>query len=369
MQFSDFHKFLVSVGGLSLAAAVALPILLLRSQKTVMVTEKQLADLSPNARDAVEAQQKQALWIINYWPPVSIVLFAIGTVLIVVGAVIWKKRQDLLNDRESAELEKVKLEHEKTRHEIRALIRDNKEGEEEAVEAAIKESAADPPSSDQDDRTEVPRPRPPTEKEERPDDGSRASTTRTNISALKTVATNVGSLEIRGMLNYIRAQEEAVLYLERVYAGKLDVVRNVRLGVDRADFMVTSDTEDMPNLAVDVSQINGTSVARPKVRQSLEWAQEARYAARQSFRGRFRPVVFFVIPTNSPPKLSEVVRSEIQRGIHGFSDLSEKPPPMTIILVESEAFETLPLEKSVFAGPDPRVLEWLPSVAAAAESN
>ncbi|WP_145780938.1 hypothetical protein [Micromonospora taraxaci] len=371
LQFSEFHKFLVSAGGLSLASAVALPVLLLRSQKAVMVTQKQLADLSPDSKSAVLEQQRQALWVINHWPHASIALGAIGLLLIFIGGTIWKTRQDRLNERESEDLTSVKLEQERVRHEIRSLIRQNKETDDETVDAIdqsleAEEVAPTEESSQSATAEDLPNPRKPSDKANQETAPTMSSGTRANIEALQIVKRNAGTKEIRGMLAYIQAQEEALLYLERLYEGKLDYVRGVRVGRERADFIVTSDTDDMPHLAVDVATLSGltTTVVRRRVLQAIEWARTASYSTHKEFNGPFRPVIFFVSPDLQNSKLRDLAFREIEQAL-GVRDLADGVPPMTIILVRSDGFDTLPLDKSLFTGPHPTFLQWTATPRAA----
>ncbi|SCF11712.1 hypothetical protein GA0070612_3932 [Micromonospora chokoriensis] len=183
--------------------------------------------------------------------------------------------------------------------------------------------------------------------------------TRANIEALQIVKKNAGTREIRGMVAYIQAQEEALLYLERLYEGKLDYVRGVRIGRDRADFIVTSDTDEMPNLAVDVAPLSGLSstAVRRRVSQAIDWAQGASYATQKEFSGPFRPVIFFISPDLQNSRLRNVAFQEIERALDR-RDLADVVPPMTIILVRSDGFDTLPLDKSLFTGPTPTFLQW-----------
>ena len=330
-----------------------------------MVTQKQLADLSPDSKSAVLEQQRQALWVINHWPHASFFLAAIGLLLIFIGGAIWKTRQDRLNERESEDLKSVRLEHERIRHEIRSLIRKNKEADDETVDAIDQSSeAAELAPTEDTSQTataeDVPNPRKPSDTT---NPGTAAPTmssgTRANIEALQIVKRNAGTKEIRGMLAYIQAQEEALLYLERLYEGKLDYVRGVRIGRERADFMVTSDTDEMPHLAVDVATLSGlsTTTVRRRVSQAIEWARAASYSTHKEFNGPFRPVIFFVSPDVQNSRLREVAFREIEQALDR-RDLADQVPPMTIILVRSDAFDTLPLDKSLFMGPHPTFLQW-----------
>ncbi|MEU8369065.1 hypothetical protein [Micromonospora tulbaghiae] len=283
-----------------------------------------------------------------------------GLLLIIVGGTIWKRRQDRLNERESADLKSVELEHEKTRHEIRGLIRQNKEDDEETVDAIDQSSEAaeiatpeDAPQSSESEK--VPNQRQATDTASPAMSGG----TRANIEALQIVKKNAGTKEIRGMLAYIQAQEEALLYLERLYEGKLDYVRGVRIGQSRADFIVTSDTDEMPNLAVDVAPISGLNptAVRRRVSQAVEWARAASYWTHKEFSGPFRPVIFFISPDLQKSRLRDIAFQEVERALDR-RDLADAVPPMTIILVRSDGFDTLPLEKSLFTDPTPTFLHW-----------
>ncbi|QKW13033.1 hypothetical protein [Verrucosispora sp. NA02020] len=329
-----------------------------------MVTPEQLSDLSPDSKSAILEQQRQALWVINHWPRASIFLAGVGVVLILVGGTVWKRRQDRLNERESADLKSVNLEQERTRHEIRALIRQNKEADEETVDAIgqsseVAEIAPTENTPQSGTAEEVPNPR------RHSDTASQdiatptiSSGTRANIEALQIVKKNAGTKEIRGMLAYIQAQEEALLYLERLYEGKLDYVRGVRIGRDRADFVVTSDTDEMPHLAVDVATISGpsTTAVRRRVSQAIEWARAASYSTHKEFNGPFRPVIFFVSSDLQNSRLRDAAFVEIERALYP-RDSADEVPPMTIILVKADGFDALPLDKSLFTDPSPIFLQ------------
>jgi hypothetical protein len=308
LQFTDFHKFLVSVGGLACVAAGALPIFLLRTQKTVSVTTKQLTELSPDARTATEIQQAQVLWLLNSWPVISAALLAGGIALIIIGAVIWKRRQDVLNSKEAAEIRKIDAESEKAQQESVALSRANQETPKE-TEVALEEKATE--VGDAQLEGEILEAGTLTTSESRAETVRPAPTAGAALSALQAILAASEDLapEARGLIKLLSSQELTLQAIEREFPDA-DIVRNVRIIKDRADFVVTTKHQSMPGIVVDVTRLPpGITASLDIYDRRRDWADRITLQAPSILKINIRPVVVLIISESMhPTKARELPR-------------------------------------------------------------
>jgi hypothetical protein len=325
LQFTDFHKFLVSVGGLACVAAGALPLLLLRTQKTVSVTTKQLGELTEDARSATEVQQSQLLWLLHVWPWISAGLLLVGVALVLVGAVIWRRRQDVLNSKDDAEIKKIDAEREKAYQESVALSKSNRETLKE-TELALEEKAAESESNYNSAAESM-------DEEAKP-----APTSGATLAALQTILSASEALppEARGLIRVLSNNELLLQAFEREFPDA-DIVRNVRIGKERADFVVTTRIDSMPSLIVDVSRLpRGLVESRKILERRREWADQIAVMAPSLIKREVRPVVVLVASDEMhPEKVSALSRliTEILR------EDDATHAAMSVILIANSALE------------------------------
>ncbi|MEU5724675.1 hypothetical protein ABZ783_23000 [Micromonospora sp. NPDC047738] len=288
LQYTDFHKFLVSVGGVACGVGVGIPVLLLRNQSTLKIPQKEFLELNSDAREAIRAQQSQVAFMLHYWPYASAVLVIAGLCFIIWGATLWKRQQSRTDNREIAELAKIEAEREKTYQETLVLLRNHQESPEVAeLIREEKEQASDPaadnemPSPLEIAGTDQPMPGP------------------DSISTTKATAGQpVPSL---GKMTQI-ATQDIMRALASTYGEELDVVPEIRIGSTYVDAAVTSRNPRIPNLLVDVRVIRPqrTSV-RTRVDEAIAWSVRVRRAAKLELKQPFLPVVFFVVDANGGP--------------------------------------------------------------------
>ena len=339
LQFTDFHKFLVSAGGIACVAAGALPFFLLRTQKTVSTTSKQLSELSPDARTATEVQQSQLLWLLRVWPWVSVLLLLVGITFIAIGGIQWRKRQNVLNEKETAEIkkldserEKADAEKEKVYQESIALSRSNKETPTEALES-IEEKTSESPSADNDPDdlpteaasesvTEVERP------EQATFDSTQAALT-TIMAASQDLAP-----EARGYIETLGSLELTSQAIRRSLPNA-SITRNVRIGSTRADFVITTRENDRFDLVIDVRRLtHNASHLSESVRRIQAWAEKVSSATNAIPIKNYRPLSIMVLPEGASSKQIRYLARALTtpRGFQTFA-------PLTVLLINPAALE------------------------------
>ncbi|WP_433288323.1 hypothetical protein [Micromonospora sp. CA-244673] len=287
LQYTDFHKFLVSVGGVISGVGVGIPVLLLRNQSTLKIPQKEFLQLNAEAREAIRAQQIQVAFMLHYWPYVSAALLMVGLSFIVWGAVLWRRQQSRTDTREVAELAKIEAEREKTYQETLVLLRDHQapprieeqlQEENEVTESATEDDAPLPVDSvEAPRRASDPDVAPPAQRGNRPAFPSLYTLTQ-------------------------KATQDVIYAFVSTYGNELDIVPEIRIGATRVDAAVTSRNPGMSNLLLDVKVVRPqrTSV-RNRVDDAIAWALRVRRAAKMELKQPFLPVVFFVVDVNGSP--------------------------------------------------------------------
>ena len=288
----------MSVGGALCVVGCSLPLLLLRSQKVILVPEKELNSYGPAARDALRLQQHQMTWLLKMWPYVSISFIILGIALSLVGAVIWKHRQDVVNEKEREEIEKIRADRAKIHQEVLVLLRQGQVSTEEAIEG-IERRIFEEEADSEPDRllstdilTVI-----------RGDDSSPVGATGDDVPPPGPI--------IQGMQRYIRAEQEVLDALRAVYGGKMDAVRDVRVGRSRVDLVVTSRLSDRPNLLVEVHAVGSKNIRNISkvLEKSFQWTFEVRGEAYHELGGIFHPAIIVILD----PEIVGPVQSNVGR--------------------------------------------------------
>lgn len=331
LQYTDFHKFLVSVGGVLCGLAIAVPVLLLRSQSALNTSERQLAELTPAARRAVRAQQGQIAWLVHAWPYCSVLLLTAGLTFVVAGAVMWRRRQARVDDREAAELSKIQAEDSKTRQEVLMLLRESQE-------------VAEPGDVD-----------------ERPATVDTASEPLATVYREPVAATEPSPERSP----YQMVGQSVVTAFAQAFAGRVDIVTNVRAGYLEVDAaLLAKDARAFPNLVVNVTLVSRRNAAdlRHRLHQALEWGAAVRGTMRTRFGADFRPVALLVFrQLRSGPTMSgngqvgvdlgwaeQVVTAALGEGDHSLL-------PITVVLAVPEAITPAALREIEWATTHPRL--------------
>ncbi|MEV6345964.1 hypothetical protein [Actinoplanes sp. NPDC051851] len=364
LQFTDFHKFLVSIGGLLVGLSVTVQVFLLRPLSALTVTRDELDNLTPTATMALRTQQHQAALLLAISPWVSLGLAITGFVLTFWGAALWKKRQKALNDREAAELKKVEAESDKLHHEKLAIIKQHKIDEEENYDTVISEASGEQPSSAMPYRGKpVDSQRIPLGNETpQPTDPSPAQT-------LIRLASDAPTGPAAGMLRYLAAREAVLAAIRELYTGQLDVTPEVRIFRQRLDMVIMSRNDGLPNLVVEFTVLDHRSQksVRDKVYRTVEWLESAPYIAQRKFEAEFRPLVVYLLRNERTESFKESFHSILSK----ISALPTLAPasgsiridslPGSIVALEEEHIASFELSRELITAPSLTVSTWPPS--------
>jgi hypothetical protein len=105
-----FFKYLTTLGVAVVAASLTAGGLLLNVQNDLLIEKSRIAKLTPVAQESITKKQHIILLVTEWTPLVIILLSVVGLSLITVGLTGWKRRQNTLDARDQAELNKVLVE-------------------------------------------------------------------------------------------------------------------------------------------------------------------------------------------------------------------------------------------------------------------
>ncbi|WP_141561940.1 hypothetical protein [Micromonospora sp. WMMA1996] len=332
--------------------------------------------LTPEARDAVQVQQQQISFLLNFWPYFTTSMLILGLGFVLWGAISWKRQQDRANDREVAEIEKLQIENEKTYHEVLTLARAHQASPEEAEQAredkmaeALEPSGRDseahdptpPTASDQlegqisrTDETATPSARvnPPETREDRAGTEQRQPMPKPR----KTPLTRSEGLKEFGK-EVVRAAMKA---FTRSYGPGIDIVPEVSLGGTIWDAVIISEMNSLPNLALDVKVVGHVGNTRNRLHDSIVGALKISQAAPDELREVFTPTIFLIVDDlnaevnedQNKRRLSSVVRI-VERETEALSGL---PVPMNIVVATFNSLMYAKLHNIDWRTNSPRVV-------------
>lgn len=110
VEFSDFYKFIASLGVVLLSFSLLLPWLFLRESFDTLISVEDISHLTPAAQELVTIRQTTALWFIQNIVAISISIAVVGFILLVLGIFLWVKKQKSLDEKEILEKKKLELE-------------------------------------------------------------------------------------------------------------------------------------------------------------------------------------------------------------------------------------------------------------------
>ncbi|MEH0821505.1 MULTISPECIES: TipAS antibiotic-recognition domain-containing protein [unclassified Micromonospora] len=361
LQFTEFHKFLVSAGGLSLGLSAALPVFLMKSQKATTMRADDVAKMDPASREALTIQQGHLLMTLKIWPYISGSLLILGLALVVYGGVKWRQRQRVLDNREDEEIQRIKAEKEKLVQEAASFMRAHQLPVDEQVQALEKEleqeleedGTTDPeipgPSGKTSDAEETARDvkeRMPSQRE--PEGSSWVSSIRIPEDAPKTV---------QGVLRHYITQERAIERVKLMFNGKVEVAREVQIGPRRVDAVLTSLDPSLPNLVVDIDIVSGPiNKIREKIAHAMRSASEVSYEAERRLNNHFHPLVMLVVPSDIGAKTRDLIRIIVKDDL-AFT-LREIGLPLTVLVVDADKLESLVVDPSWARASEP-MLHWV----------
>jgi hypothetical protein len=344
LQFTEYHKFLVSAGGLSVGLSAALPLFLLRNQKILELKAEDVAKLNSASQKALSLQQGQILWLLETWPLISGSLMIVGLVLILHGAIVWRGRQAILNSREDAEIKRINAEEQKFLQEAASFMRAHQISVDEKIDSAEEElREAESGSLDALESAER-------QQADKLVAGEEPSERATGPDVIvKLLETN--PRRVSGVLDYFATEEQLIEKLSEQFGGKVEVARGVRFKKLEVDAVFTSLTSALPSLILEVKALSGSRRSvQEKCSSSMDLADRASLSAWKMTGKMFRPVVVFVLPDG----MTEVARMHARTAIDEILNAREKMavPPITVIAVQRKNIDRLAIDPGWLALPN-----------------
>jgi hypothetical protein len=113
-DFSDFYKFLASLGIILISLSFVIPWLFLHETFDISIKVDEISQLTSDAQALIGIRQRYALMILQNIGWISIVIGVVGLVLFLTGiALWWSKKQTILDEKENLELLKLRYDVEK----------------------------------------------------------------------------------------------------------------------------------------------------------------------------------------------------------------------------------------------------------------
>jgi hypothetical protein len=144
IEFGQLYKFIMSVGLVLLASAVALPWLVLQHSDVLLIHADELKELTPTARAVLIRKQRDSAWVTNNYWWMAFALAGVGVVMIAYGFWQWRRRQRVLDEIEDTQLTTDK---QRLRQMSPEAVDDRQERE--AVEAVVEEPGVEAPAVSQ----------------------------------------------------------------------------------------------------------------------------------------------------------------------------------------------------------------------------
>ncbi|MBT7188677.1 MAG: hypothetical protein HN916_00640 [Anaerolineae bacterium] len=129
-EYSDFHKFIASLGTILIATSILLPWLFLRESFETQLDVSSITQLPDVAQQLIEYRLHTALWVYQNLIVISLFLFFVGVMVLGSGLYPWLKKQKVLD-------RNIKLDTEKKEVELQDMTK------EQLAEKAIRETIED----------------------------------------------------------------------------------------------------------------------------------------------------------------------------------------------------------------------------------
>jgi len=110
LEYSDFYKFLSSLGIVLISLALLIPWLFLREPFDALISTADLSSLTPTAQSIIITRQNTALWFLQNLVWISIVLTIAGLGFLISGIFLWAGKQRTVDTKDELETEKLKHE-------------------------------------------------------------------------------------------------------------------------------------------------------------------------------------------------------------------------------------------------------------------
>lgn len=133
-QYSDFNRFLVSIGIILIGIGILFPYLYMKEDFGLLIENDEILKLTPVAQDIVRGKQIQIQNLISYIPFVAGGSILLGIIISTIGLYKWKSRQKIEDNRLKSDLNKTLAETEKTKIEKLKISKDIEEMSKSEVE-------------------------------------------------------------------------------------------------------------------------------------------------------------------------------------------------------------------------------------------
>lgn len=110
IDFSDIHKFIVSIGLALIFFAILVPWLFFREKFDLLLNKDDLNKLTDVAQNLITYRQEILLTTVRILPFLSGGLFLIGVVFVAYGLIKWNKKQKVVDEHQEVLLSKTKKE-------------------------------------------------------------------------------------------------------------------------------------------------------------------------------------------------------------------------------------------------------------------
>ncbi|TCK98024.1 PD-(D/E)XK nuclease superfamily protein [Natranaerovirga hydrolytica] len=106
-EYSDFHKFIVSLGTGLVVLAFTIPWFFLRESFGILVEENEIQKFPEKVQTILDIKQETIVYLLKFIPIISGIFGVIGVVLIIYGFINWSRKQQIIDKKEKASLDKA----------------------------------------------------------------------------------------------------------------------------------------------------------------------------------------------------------------------------------------------------------------------
>lgn len=140
LDYGDLHKFRASLGVALIISAGVLPWFLLSETFDLYVEESKLKFLTPSAKATIVERQSWVEFMVKYWPWLSAFMVVAGLIILICALKKWKKMQDILDERNAFELQKIREAYDLSPEEVKEKGREELSEVLVSTQLAAKES-------------------------------------------------------------------------------------------------------------------------------------------------------------------------------------------------------------------------------------
>ena len=110
IDFSDIHKFVVSIGLVLIFLAILIPWLFFKEKFDLLLNVSEIKQMTEAAQDLINYRQQVLLITVKFLPYLSITMFIVGVILVIFGLIKWNKKQIIFDEHQVILLSKTKKE-------------------------------------------------------------------------------------------------------------------------------------------------------------------------------------------------------------------------------------------------------------------